>query len=449
MQQKISSGQLRTRSQLEDAMNNEGIPEFAKPSLLEYLEKRQGAAMSQAMMMVTQLQTGNANAISNMFQGGMFPSGVNGAGNPEANVEGALWATKIGAQINSKLDMYIKDQVPDASGKFYSDYQKNSQEEADVSVKSFAFNANTEAMRDFQAEMEKNVAAGRTSKNGAFVPKSPKLERGITMIDDTKAKLVDSVISGNADLTELPAELKAQHSELVKIANEYDFGLFNNPVHRPEMKNTIAKRLFESIQAGGSPVVTNDARISGSILGGLRAVYEYPVATLSTRTYAEAAANVSGAYDAYATKKDATAALNDYRVVSRADGLSLDMVIHNQDASGLPVFGITIPKNQTEMQKDAMRVLLIQNESELNDSAAVNAVLGRLGLDASYADRFKTVQRGLLQLRQKMDREYGVSNPYFGTTEQSQRDDAQYRAMTSNPSLYQRLLNSAQEKTNQ
>jgi hypothetical protein len=437
----IAAGSLTSEEQIWNASAEMGVQPDDSIKAIDYYSKRVGPAGAALNETVGSLTTQNAGLIAeNGNSNGTIPFDANGRPTPAGALEAQKRANNIGTQVLAAGDDFIRGAVPDSSGKFYNEYLQQSQQAAAYAVKRFVIDKNAELVKaDFESDA-RAAASGKVSVDGRYQARPEDTASKTWDSQKSIGDLVQQISQGKASATavQVPEQIRSQwDGVMTRLAKDYDlgFGMGTAP-NIVETRKAAAEALFRAMESGG-PVVTNDARISGSVLRML----QFPGALIASpfigtdRAYAA----MDNAYNAFATKKDKNAILQDYGTVMRMGCLTLDEVLADADSMGLKVFGITIPLDPKERTAAAFSVPLIQSEDELRDTAKVSAVMKKFGLTDKEMPQFIRAQQILLQIKRRGVNEYEESVIAGGVS------DAQVQEARSG---YYRALEAAQQKAN-
>ena len=394
----IMDGRLKTESEVMDACGTSGVHAEDIPGLIDLSTRRSGPVRAALDQTVEQMTQQNIGILSNAYNAnGAMPFGVDGKPSATSLIETQKHSMQVAQELYDATNEFISGKVPDARGNYFESYQKQGQQQAATAVRRFLADKNSDLLKAKIDESDRMVAAGKKSVNGSWVAAKNPTDlsdsnwRSTGTLGDLAKRVNEGKVSVNIDKP--PAEIAQVYGDTIRrLSHDYEVGWFSTGTV-DQLRTTIAYQLFRNYGLEpGKTVRTAKREVWGGLLGAITAIPDYLLTEYTSGW-------TSAAFNAFSTYKTSDELREDYASVMRLHGMTLDHILMDKDQEGLPVFGLTLPRDRQELLKAAFAVPMIQSLDELRDTAKVSAVLQRLGLTDAEAPQFIQAQRTLFHLR--------------------------------------------------
>lgn len=436
----VLDGTLKTQEDVLNAGEAIGAEPSEIAAAIDLQIRRAGPVQTSIDQTIESLTGQNAGVLLSHYNAnGAMPFGADGKPTASSALESNRHSIRISSELLTLSEQFTTDQIPDSSGRFFSEYSKQGQQQAAASVRRFLADKNSALVKSAMDASDRAVTAGKVSMNGAWIKKPESQADANWRPWGTMGDYVRDAASGKEifDPNTLPAQAQTLFRDQInRLSEDYDVGLTSTGSVE-QLRVAVAERLFTAARSG-TPVEIND----NDIMGSLTAAVAFPGGLLVGRPLI---ASRNG-YNWWSTFKNVDAIREDYATVMRMGGITLDHILTNQDQEGLPVFGLTLPNTKEERMKAAFSIPLIQSLDELADTGKVSAVLRQMGLTDTEMPQFIRAQQILYQVRRAGTNADGRwftpgNTAFFATTSEQQLQEAK--------SAYFKALEDARKKIGQ
>jgi len=395
----IMDGRLKTEAEVMDACGASGVHQNDIPGLVDLATRRSGPVRAALDQTIEQMTSQNSGILSSAFNAnGAIPWGSDNKPTASGAIEVQRHSLDVAAKLYEEANDFIRGVIADSRGNTFDFYSKQGQQQAATAVRRFLADKNGDLLDETIKRSDRAVASGKKveSRNGAWVTQRQPGDTSDEVWKNTHRPLGDltkKVTSGQLPLVDSkpPAELQTIYFDtLHRLSHDYEVGWFDDG-SVDQIRMAIANQLFRSAGVSPGKQITTANR---EVVGGISATLVGVPLWLAGMT--EKASEV---YDYFSTVKTKDEIREDYATIMRLHGLTLDHILSDKDQEGLPVFGLTLPRDKSELMKAAFSIPMVQSLEELSDTRKVSAVLQRIGLSDAEMPEFVQSQTALWKLR--------------------------------------------------